>query len=177
MSWKTYALVSGAGGLLATYLASVPVTSPTPAAPLPVGSSERISEVTSDLEVEAKRLQSRLGREAESREPSRNPFRFGAAEATRRPAARRGASPAEASLAAAASAAPAPPPVRLFGLATDVVDGQVARTAILATVRGVELVKEGEPVSDGYRVRSIDDNAVELESTADGTILRLTLGP
>ncbi|HXH25454.1 MAG TPA: hypothetical protein VNI78_09415, partial [Vicinamibacterales bacterium] len=73
--------------------------------------------------------------------------------------------------------APAPVPVRLSGLAADVVEGQTVRIAILTTARGVELVKEGETVSGGYRVRSIDDNAVELESIADGAILRLTLRP
>lgn len=175
MSWKTYALVSGAGGLLATYLASAPVTSPPSRAPLPVGLSERASEVASDLEEQGKRLQMRLWREADYQEPSRNPFRFGSAEPQPRPAGRSEA-PADA-LPAAPTQAPAPVPVRLSGLAADVVEGQTVRIAILTTARGVELVKEGETVTGGYRVRSIDDNTVELESIADGATLRLTLRP
>lgn len=179
MSWKSYALVSGAGGLLATYLASVPVTSPDSRAPLSVGSSGPAFETTSDLEEQGRRLQMRLWRGTHYREPSRNPFRFGSAEPPPRAVARRGGAPAGASPGTAAPApAPAPPPlVRLSGLAADVVEGQVVRTAILTTIRGVELAREGETVSGGYRVRSIDDNAVELVSTSDGTVLRLTLRP
>lgn len=53
-------------------------------------------------------------------------------------------------------------------MATTTVDGVVQRTAILSSLQGVTLVKEGETLDTGYRVISITEEAVTLEST-DGT--------
>jgi DUF1009 family protein len=53
-------------------------------------------------------------------------------------------------------------------MATTTVDGVVQRTAILSSLQGVTLVKEGETLDTGYRVISITEESVTLEST-DGT--------
>jgi hypothetical protein len=61
-------------------------------------------------------------------------------------------------------------------MATSVVDGATQRTAILSSLQGVSLVKEGDELDTGYRVLSIGDDAVTLESTSDGaqTTIRLS---
>jgi hypothetical protein len=53
-------------------------------------------------------------------------------------------------------------------MATSVVEGTAQRTAILSSLQGVSLVKEGDLLDTGYRVLSIRDDAVTLESTSDG---------
>jgi hypothetical protein len=60
-------------------------------------------------------------------------------------------------------------------MATTTVDGVEQRTAILSSLQGVSLVKEGETLDTGYRVISITEDAVTLESTADGTQTTLRL--
>ena len=59
-------------------------------------------------------------------------------------------------------------------MATTTVDGVVQRTAILSSLQGVTLVKEGETLDTGYRVISITEESVTLEST-DGTQTTLRL--
>jgi hypothetical protein len=54
-------------------------------------------------------------------------------------------------------------------------DGVAERTAIVSSLRGVSLVKEGDTLDAGYRVLSITDDAVTLESTNDGTQTTLRL--
>ena len=72
--------------------------------------------------------------------------------------------------------APPRPPFGLAGMATSLVDGVERRTAILSSLQGVVLAKEGEVVDGGYRVVSITDDTVTLESGANGaqTTLRLS---
>ena len=60
-------------------------------------------------------------------------------------------------------------------MATTMEDGVAQRTAILSSLQGVSLVKEGDVLDDGYRVSSITDDAVTLESTSDGTQATLRL--
>jgi hypothetical protein len=60
-------------------------------------------------------------------------------------------------------------------MATTMVEGVEQRTAILSSLQGVTLVKEGETLDTGYRVTSITEDAVTLESTADGTRTTLHL--
>ncbi len=174
MTWKSYAVVSGAT-VLAGWLASTPPasapqgTAAGPRPPAPRGA------VASDIEREAERLQVRVRREVEYTQPQRNPFRFSAA----RPEVERGgdiSEPAPAPLAppvAIPFVAPLPP-MKLAGIAEDQKGDQMERTAILSSPSGVLLVHEGDAVPGDYRVGRIESEAVELVK-ADGTSLRLTL--
>ena len=60
-------------------------------------------------------------------------------------------------------------------MAITMVDGVAQRTAILSSLQGVTLAKEGDQLATGYRVASIGDDAVTLESTSDGTQSTLRL--
>ncbi len=50
-------------------------------------------------------------------------------------------------------------------MATTTENGVAQRTAILSSLQGVSLVKEGETLETGYRVMSITDDSVTLESS------------
>lgn len=171
MTWKSYA-ITGAG-LLATYLAT-PTMTPNLAGPVPSSPAIARQAPVPDIQQEAARLQARLRSEAKYREPSRNPFRFGPARNAPRSRAG-GVAPAQITVPPSAPAAPEPPFIILSGMASDVVDGVEQRTAILTTAAGVLLVRAGEMVGADYRVRSVDEEAVELESTSDGSLRRLRL--
>src|SRR5688500_13887744 len=178
MTWKSYAVMSGAG-LLATYLLNVPpaftpTSSSTPAPGQTASRAARTSDAL-DVEEEAARLQARLRAQATYHEPSRNPFRFGATPVAAPRRVRPEPPPEVLGTAAAIASTPRPeaPFVVLSGLAAEVVDGTTVRTAILTTAGGVLLVRVGEPVGAEYRIRAITEDSVELESTADGSIRRL----
>ena len=109
---------------------------------------------------------------AQAPQPSRNLFRFG-----ERPVARRVVPPPPAVIAAPVAAVPAPFPLRLTGIAVDVVNGVEKRTAILSGPSGVELAAAGEPAASGYRVIEVGDSFAEVERTGDGARERLTLRP
>ena len=168
MTWKSYAVVSGAG-LLATYLAS-PTLAPKGAdAPAPPA-AQAVSAGSPDIEYEAARLQKRVRDETAFRTPSRDPFRFAPAARAARPAPALPASVATPEPGAAP--APEQPFIALSGVAADVVDGVLKRTAILTTFDGVVLAGAGEMVGP-YRVRAVHEESVELESTVDGSIRHL----
>jgi hypothetical protein len=173
MTWKSYVLASGAG-LIATYLASGPVTQPETAQPASPASTR--TNATSDIEEQAVRLQSRLRARASYSEPSRNPFRFNG----RRPnsaANGQGVAATVTPIVEIPPPPPAPPAIKLSGVAADVVDGATRLTAILSTPQGVLLVKEGEPAGPLYRVVKIEETAVELVSVVDGSTRRLSFKP
>ena len=173
MTWKSYAVFSGAG-LLATYLMSTPVPddpgrtqTPTPRA--------TSGAAPADIAAQADRLQARVVPDAEYHEPSRNPFRFGGrAVSAPQPARVEAAPPAVVPDVAAIEPRPAPPPFRVSGISAETVDGARQRTAILATPAGIVTAREGETVADGYRVTRIEEDAVQFVSP-DGTPFRLTL--
>jgi hypothetical protein len=64
----------------------------------------------------------------------------------------------------------------LSGIATDMVDGEPRRSAILSAPTGVLIVREGESVAGLYKVMAIGDESVELEAAADGSHRTLSLG-
>jgi hypothetical protein len=174
MTWKSYALASGAT-LIATYLASGPVTQPETAEPATRAATP--TNAGNDIEEQAVRLQSRLRARSSYAEPSRNPFRFNG----RRPGRTgngEGGAPTEPRIAATPlTLPPAPPAIKLSGVAVDVVDGKTQLTAILSTPQGVLLVKEGDAAGPLYRVAKIEDAAVELVSAVDGSTRRLSFKP
>ena len=107
-------------------------------------------------------------------ETSRNPFRFGARPAPdSRPSGTSG--PPPVAQPPAVPLAPPQPRVSLEGIATDVVEGQEQRTAILNTDSGVVLAKEGEQVAGQFRVVKITADAVELVNVSDGSVVRIVL--
>ena len=171
MTWKLYALTSS-GAVLAGWLVSTgPATERHLAAPGATRQAAERSESAIDLGAQADRL--RAGVAATTyQEPVRNAFHFGRS-------ARRGAQ-APSAAAVEVAVAPVPPvPVRpqfgLAGVASSVIDGVTERTAILSSIRGVQLVKEGDVVEGGYRVVTVSDDMVIVESQNDGTRTTLRL--
>ena len=171
MTWKSTAVVSGLG-LVATWLGVYTPFQIPDATPGPAPSAAVASSPAPDIEQQADRLAIRVRQETLYREPSRNPFRFTTRAA---PAAPRTAPAASPAPEPQVPAEPLPPPLRLVGVASDVVDGAPQRTAIVSGAGGVQLVKVGDEIA-GYRVSAVEDDAVELTSTADGAPMRLRLG-
>jgi hypothetical protein len=162
MTWRLYALTSG-GAVLVTALATL-------VSPLERRSNPPVSEPQAldragavvDLGAQADRLKARLAEVTAYRQPARDAFRFA-------PPPRQVVEvPKPLALEAPPPVvAPVRPPYGLSGTTTTV-DGVVQRTAILSSLQGVTLVKEGETLDTGYRVISITEESVTLEST-DGT--------
>jgi len=163
MNWKSTAAVSGAT-LMATWLGWAPASPPTAT---PAVSSARPSGAA-DIQSQADRLQVRVRKELEYRDPTRNPFRFRERAQAPRPAA---------VAVPAASLIPAiePPPFTLQGMATETVDGAPQRTAILSTGTEVLFVKEGDRVGS-FTVTLVNETGVEV-TAADGSVRRLLLTP
>jgi hypothetical protein len=171
MTWKSYALVSGAGVLSMWFVATPPSRLPGRGVPSRAGEAAR-PPAASDIVQQADRLQARLRQEAQYREPGRNLFRF---------APRPAAPPAATANVDAPPAAvelpttPPPLPMRLAGIAVDEHGSDTVRTAILSTFSGVVLARSGDEVLDRFRVTDVEDEAVNLITIADGTAVRLTL--
>jgi len=170
MNWKSTVLVSGAG-LVATVFGwvstpTLPQRNPAPSA-IPV--AKPTASAAADIQHEAARLQSRLVPEPTYRQPSRNPFRFGLRVTPR--AADRPTVPVQEP-AIVLPPAPVRPTIKLRGIASDMVDGAIQRTAIITTDAGLMLVREGE-AAGAYRVTKIEDESVEL--TGPDGALTLTL--
>ena len=171
MDWKSTAVISGVG-VLATWFYSMPaIHSPATGAIAPAARPAETAVSTIDIQREADRLQVRVHQVPQYVETSRNPFRFGARPApAAHPSGTSGPAPAVPVVPP-----PAPPSITLDGIATDVVDGQPQRTAILKTDAGVVLVREGEEVAGQFRVGKIASDAIELVKISDGSVLRLAL--
>ncbi len=172
MTWKAYAVVSGAG-LFATYLFSVPPSvAPRRTAPDAARAITAPATPAVDIQDQASRLQSRVRQDTSYQEPARNPFRFAA-----RPAAVRQRSPQLPAVAPPVPVQPVaePPAIKLSGIATSTVDGNRQRTAILITPAGPVTVREGDAVG-AERVERIEEDAVDL-ATPDGSRRRLSLRP
>jgi hypothetical protein len=173
MTWKSYALVSGAGVLSMWVVAAPPSRMPGGVTPAQPREAAGAAAAPSDIEEQANRLQARLQQEALYREPGRNLFRFAP-----RPAARPSApGSTEAAVPAVPELATAPPPLpmRLAGVAIDQDGDATVRTAILSTFSGVVLARPGDEVLDRFRVTAVQEEAVDLVTIADGTPVRLTL--
>jgi hypothetical protein len=164
MASKLYTLTSG-GAIVVTALGALlaPTGRHQTAPPATPEAVDR-SGAAIDLGAQADRLKARLAEATAYRQPSRG--------ASRRPVE---AAPPEAAGSPAAVIPPARPPYALAGMAMSIESGVTQRTAILSSLQGVSLVKEGDVLTTGYRVLSIADDAVTLESTNDGTQTTLRL--
>ena len=172
MTWRLYALTSGGAVLVTALAAFVAPHEPTRVEPPAVvpQAVDRSGAVV-DLGDQADRLKIKLAEVGTYQHPARDAFRFGM------PPARvvEPSAPAVTNIPIADAAPVRKPPYGLAGMATSVVDGVTQRTAILSSLQGVSLVKEGDVLETGYRVMSIGDDAVILESTSDGTETTLRL--
>ena len=174
MTWKLYALAS-AGAFVATYLVSGPgaLTHVRPQASVALTAKKAVPTANVETEIQelADRLESRVHVDATYRAPSRNPFAFGEPPRV----------PTRQVIAPKVVEAPPPPPLpvappfKLTGVAEDRVNGVLQRTAVFSLPNGVVLAREGETVSGSYRIMSIDQDVVTLESISDGSALRLSL--
>jgi len=174
MDWKSTALISGAG-LLATWVFSMP-DAIAPAAKTTANAPQASGAAAStiDIQREAARLQVRLHPESQVSVTSRNPFQFGS-RAPRDVARREPANGTAVTQPVAAVTPTQEPQFSLDGIATDVVDGQEKRTAILHTDSGMVLAKEGDLVSGQYRVMTVAPDAAELMNVISGSVVRLGL--
>ena len=124
-----------------------------------------------DIVREAERLHRGVGGVAPFERPRRNPFRFGARPASAGPPQPAAAEPVTVPAGPLPSL---PPTVSLTAIANDVVDGTAQRTAILNTPQGIVIAREGDVVGE-YRVRAIDDEGVDLVSTNDESVRRISI--
>jgi hypothetical protein len=173
-NWNWKLVATGAAALTGVLGLGAPLQVAGPAAPPPTSAAPYTAAqltAVSALEEQTRRLDEHLAA-ATAAPPSRNLFRFG-----ERPVARRAANPAPVIALAPIVEAPAPFPMRLTGIAVDLVNGVQKRTAILSGPSGVELAATGEPAGSGYRVIDVGDSFAEIERTSDGVRQRLTLRP
>jgi hypothetical protein len=171
MTWKLYALASG-GAFLATYFV-LPPTATRGVVPSPVQATAVKASSIVDLGKQAERLHARLADTSALRHPTRNAFSFGESV---RPRVQPVPQPIDA--VPPVPVAPPRPPFALAGMAESMVDGQLERTAILTSVRGVQFAKAGDVVDGGYRVVAVGDGSVTLQSPDGSTesTLRLSTG-
>ncbi len=170
MTWKLYAFTSGGAVIFAAVAATFAPTQRIRPAPAVTPQAVDRSGAVVDLGAQADRLRTKLADVTAFRQPSRDAFRFGAA-----PRRVLEDAPPPVIETAPAVVAPPRPPYALAGMAITMEDGVAQRTAILSSLQGVSLVKEGDVLEAGYRVSSIGDDAVTLESTNDGTQTTLRL--
>ena len=170
-NWNWKLVATGAAALTGVLGIGAPLETNGPATSLPTAAAPHAElAAVAQLEEQSRRLDQQLA-VANAAPPSRNLFRF-----AERPAPRRVVAPPPALAAAPVAPAPAPFPMRLTGIAVDVVNGVEKRTAILSGPSGVELAASGEPASAGYRVVEVGDGFAVVERASDGTRERLILG-
>jgi hypothetical protein len=169
-NWNWKLVATGAAALTGVLGIGAPLEMNGPAtSPQAVEVPHAELTAVAQLEEQSRRLDQQLAA-VNAAPPSRNLFRF-----AERPAPRRVAPP-PAFVAAPVAPAPAPFPMRLTGIAVDVVNGVEKRTAILSGPSGVDLAASGEPASAGYRVVEVGDSFAVVERVSDGIRERLILG-
>ena len=172
MTWKLYAIVS-AGAFAATYLVSSPKTEL--AQSKAVASQARTArQAAAETEIEALANSLHVERHSEAvyRTPGRDPFRF--QYRVQKPPAFV-SPPVTVVENVPAPAAPVLPVVNLTGIASDIVNGQPQRAAVISMPAGVLIVREGDSVAALYKVVAIGEDSIDLEATADGSRRTLRL--
>ena len=144
-----------------------PLTPPVKTAPLEASGAA--------LEAEIARLHERLRPTAVPQVPARNLFAFRSSQ-DRGVSAPDPPPPAPAPAPAATSGSPVQPNLKLIGIAEDLgAEGAVVRTAIVSGSGQLHFAKEGEMVTDGYRVAAISVEAVELTDLSTNQPVRLVM--
>ena len=179
---KAAATVVTGATALAGWLTS-PSPSPTPVRPRAAAAQVRVPPSqdaspahAATIEEQSKRLAARLRPTGSFAQPERDPFHFGVRNLVpARASAPGGVRDVAAAVAGPAAVEPPPFPYRLSGMASDMVDGQPVRTAVLSGgTSGLVLAVAGDIVGDVYRVDRVDEAAVELTDSRDGRVVRLT---
>jgi hypothetical protein len=171
MNLKQTATIVTTGGALAAWLAGMVTTNHT-VAPAPI--VERVPAIdvrSAELATEIGRLHDRLRPSALPRQPGRNLFRFQARHAP----APAFVPPPPPAAAEAPQAAPAVLPMRFIGVAEDPGPDGPQRIAFITVGGQLFSVKEGETVTERYRVAKIAADVVELTDSVDGGVRRLAL--
>ncbi len=159
------------GGALAAWLAAAATyRGPDIGEPL-VLKSPAIDGRGAALAGEISRLHERLHPSARPPEAGRDLFSFVAP----RPRAVELVQVPAAALTEAPIRRPTLPAMRLSGIAEDATPDGVVRTAIISGFGQLFLAKEGDPVTDRYRVVKISSDVVELTDLADRSTFRLAL--
>ena len=172
MNLKRTATIAFVGAALLAWLAGA-ATSNHPIPPASLVQHTSIEKRGAELADEIDRLHERLTPSVTPRTPGRNLFAF------RAPAPR--PAPAPAAPVAAHPAltelvpALARPPLKLAGIAEDPGDDGPIRTAFISGPGQLFMVKEGETITDRYRVTRISADVVELTDLVDGSTHRLAL--
>lgn len=130
----------------------------------------RIEALASDVQSQAGRLRTRLATAPAPETNTRNPFAFGTAVRAVRPSSttRRMPNPPPD--------LPVALPLELVGVAEQLTDGAVNRTAMIAGPGDqLFMVGEGQEVAGQYRVSAVGADAVELTDLVSGATRRLGL--
>jgi hypothetical protein len=178
VNWKAAATavtgVTALAGWLSTPSASHTASPPRAASARTQAAAANVATHAANIEEQSLRLAARLRPSGSFTVPQRNPFHFVAAKpAPPRTTIRRNT--AAIASVPAAPVEPPPFPYRLSGVATDRVEGQPARTAVLAGGdTGLVLAKAGDMIEGVYRVDAVDETAVQITDTRDGRTVRLT---
>jgi hypothetical protein len=171
MNVKRTTIILVAGGALAVWLAAAATSRTRDIGEPLVLNSPAIDGRGAALASEISRLHERLRPTARPSEAGRNLFSFVAS----RPRPVELVHVPAAALTEAPIRRPTLPAMRLSGIAEDATPGGVVRTAIISGFGQLFLAKEGDAVTDRYRVVKISSDVVELTDLADRTTLRLAL--
>ncbi len=168
MKLKRAAKFAAVVGALAAWLAAAATSGRrTPPPPTPIAKPAADGAALAN---EIAQLHERLRPVSSPRQPSRNLFSYST------PKAPPPALPApSAALSEAAPVRPAFPALKLSGIGEDETPDGLVRTAIISGLGQLFIVKEGESVTERYRVLKISPEVVELADLTDGTNLRLAL--
>ena len=171
MNLKRTATIVLGGAAIGAWLAGAATSNHT----IPVTPLDRPAAIEvrgAELAREIARLQERLRPSASPRQRGRNLFAFRATAAPATP------SPFPSAPRPLAEAAPLPsalPSLKLAGIAEDTEAENPVRTAIISGEGQLYMVKEGEAVTERYRVTKISADVVELVDLLDDTVRRLAL--
>jgi hypothetical protein len=171
MNVKRTAFIVVGGGALAAWLAAAATSGNRDSGESLVLKSSAIDGRGAALAIEISRLHERLQPVARPPRAGRDLFSF----VTSRPRPVEPVQTPKPAVSEAPIRRPAPPALKLSGIAEDATPGGLVRTAIISGFGQLFLAKEGETVTDRYRVVKISSDVVELTDLAERTTLRLAL--
>jgi hypothetical protein len=178
MNVKRTVTIALVGGALAAWLAGA-ATSNRDLNPPPAIEAHPIEKRGEALASEIARLHERLRPTVVPRDSPRNLFAFRSPALRPSPVAaapKAGLGALGALSEALPAAIPPQPPLKLVGIAEDTeAADMVVRTAIISGEGQLFLVKEGESVTNRYRVAKISVDVVELTDLGAGATRRLAL--